>query len=491
MTALSRSAWKETRALGPIWIASTAAVAAAPLWSAFQLDFVGLLAYIVGATALGAHAVGHEYAHRTIGALLAQPVRRTQILAVKLGVLAAMLIALTAAASVGPYSPIVRFPANASLDSRVLFLPTLLGLTLAPYLALVARSTLGGAVFAISVPGMLLVASDLLGLWWFGAGDPGAIDRFKYIAFPWATVAACVVAAIAIWRRFIRLEVAGDHAGHVALSISSQVRAAGHRVPRNPYWLLVAKELHLQQMTFVIVGLYICGWAAGIASQRAVETAPAIPWRQLNPLYAALLSLLVGSLASAEERQLGTLEWQALLPLAAWKQFAVKVAVICGLVLAAGIGLPILLAQFTPLPHLGGFARGAVWMMCVIALGIAIGSLYVSTLSSSAARAVATALPLLAGAVILMRTVELMLWQAVHAGWIPHQRLVGWGPGDDAQVQWTMTAVAACVAAMFLVHAFRNHAAIDHGIQRLSAQAAALGGVIAIAGIALFVLGLR
>jgi len=489
MKALWPSVRKEALALAPLWVSCCLGAAAAPLWSAFRFDVVALMAYIVGAVALGAHALGHEYGHRTLGALLAQPVRRSTILAIKLGVLAVALVSLTAVAWAGPYSPIKQFPSRAALDSRVLFLPTLMGLTLAPYLALVARSTLGGAVFTITVPGLLLIATDLLGTWLFGPSHAGEIDRFKYAAFAQATVAACVFAAIAIWRGFMRLEVTGDDTGHVSVSLSGPADTT-RRSARSPYWLLAAKELHLQQMTFVIVALYICGWAAAMWTQRSPDTSLNSPWSQLDTLYAVLLSLLIGSLASAEERHLGTVEWQVLLPLASWKQFAVKAAVACGLVLVAGIGLPVGLAQFAPLPHLAGFPRGALWMVCVLALTTAMGSLYVSTLSSSGVRAVAAALPVMTGAFILMRSVELTLWWGVRAGLIP-RRLGHWGPGSDAQAQWLLAGLAACVVAMFLVHAFRNHGAVDRGARRITAQAAVIGGTIVAAGVAQFLQGLR
>jgi hypothetical protein len=225
--------------------------------------------------------------------------------------------------------------------------------------------------------------------------------------------------------------------------------------------------------------------------QRSPAIASLIPWGQLNTLYAGLLAVLIGSLASAEERQLGTLEWQTLLPLASWKQFAVKVAVASGLALVAGIGLPTLLAQFAPLPHLGGFPRGAVWMLSVIALGLAIGSLYVSTLASSGARAVATALPALAGAVVLMRTVEWLWWRMVRAGLISRHAFSDWAPRTEDQAQWAMTIIAAAIAAVCLALAYRNHAAIDGGTTRVSTQAAAIGGVLVAAGTGMFVLGLR
>lgn len=491
MTATASNIRKDVQALAPMWVTTAVAIAAAPLGSAFRLDVVALMAYVFGTVAVGAHVIGHEYSHRTMGSLLAQPARRRTILAVKLGVIMVAVLSLTVVAWIGAYSPIARFPDRAALDSRVILLPTLMALTLAPYLALVARSTLGGAVFTIAVPGMLLVTSDLFAVWWYGPGYAGEIDRFKYSVFPSATIAFCVVAAIAIWRRFERLEVLGDDSGHVSVSIPGQAHAAGSRTQRNSYWLLAAKELRLQQMTFVIVAIYVCGWAAGMWSQRSVQTAIPIPWWQLNILYSALLSLLIGSLASAEERQLGTLEWQSLVPLASWKQFAVKVAVVCGLVLAVGVGLPSLLAQFMPLPHLGGFPRGAIWMVSVIAISIAIGSLYVSTLASSGARAVATALPVLAGGVILTRMVEFMSWWAVRTGRLPRRGFADLAPRTNAQAEWGMTVIAAVIVGVCLVLAFRNHAAIDRSLRRVSAQAAAIAGVLVAAGFAMFVLGFR
>jgi hypothetical protein len=356
---------------------------------------------------------------------------------------------------------------------------------------MVARSTLGGAVFTIGIPGLLLLSSDLLGTWLFGASNAGEIDRFKYATFPLATIAACACAAIATWWRFLRLEALDDGAAHVSVSMVLDAHASGPRRARNPYWLLAAKETRLQQMTFVVVALYVCAWAAASWTQRSVETAMPFPWWQLNMLYAALLSLLIGSLASAEERQLGTLESQALLPLASWKQFAVKVGVTCGLVLGACIALPILLAQFTPLPHVGGFPRGAVWMLCLVALTTAMGSLYVSTISTTGVRAVATAVPVLAGGFVLFRSVQLMLWEAWHAGLIPRRGFAFLGAASHARAEWTLVLVAAGIASVFLVQAFRNHAAFDLGVRRIAAQAVAIGAAIVAGGVATFVSGLR
>ena len=59
------------------------------------------------------------------------------------------------------------------------------------------------------------------------------------------------------------------------------------------------------------------------------------------------ISLLAGSLASAEERQLGTLEWHALLPMSARTQWTVKAGMAVGVAVVLGLGLPALLSSLT------------------------------------------------------------------------------------------------------------------------------------------------
>lgn len=52
--------------------------------------------------------------------------------------------------------------------------------------------------------------------------------------------------------------------------------------------------------------------------------------------------MLIGALASAEERGLGTLHWQMLQPYAAWKQWTIKVATALTLTALLGVALPAL-----------------------------------------------------------------------------------------------------------------------------------------------------
>ena len=80
----------------------------------------------------------------------------------------------------------------------------------------------------------------------------------------------------------------------------------------------------------------------------------------LTVLYSSVLALLIGSIASAEERQLGTQEWQQLLPMASWKQWALKVGTAIGLSLLLGVALPaVILLKTTGAIHLTGLVRRA------------------------------------------------------------------------------------------------------------------------------------
>ena len=159
---------KEARAQAPVFVASLIAIAAAGPFSRFRI--LGTFAYLLGAAALGALAIGHEYIHRTLGVLLSQPVPRQRLLLVKLGVLAPMLIVLSAVAAA---SGEVR-PPDAALAFAVL--PVLAGLFLAPWLTMVGRSPVAGAIFTLTLPGLILSASALTFLVLYGHGPGEGFD---------------------------------------------------------------------------------------------------------------------------------------------------------------------------------------------------------------------------------------------------------------------------------------------------------------------------
>ncbi len=137
--------------------------------------------------------------------------------------------------------------------------------------------------------------------------------------------------------------------GHSHIQIPDLLRAAiaraaaTSRTRHHPIAALIGKDLRLQQMAFVVAALYVVSWAAFAWMDSRALDKPMGLLIPLTLLYGGSLAILIGSLASAEERQLGTLEWQTLLPSPAWQQWAVKVGVTFGLTLLLGAGLPALL----------------------------------------------------------------------------------------------------------------------------------------------------
>src|SRR6185437_3919801 len=94
---LTALAAKEFRALLPVWAAAAFTLGADPLLRGTEMHSLfplGMIAYIAGSLALGAHVVGHEFTNRTLASLLVQPCKRSSMLLAKAAVLAVMLMAL-------------------------------------------------------------------------------------------------------------------------------------------------------------------------------------------------------------------------------------------------------------------------------------------------------------------------------------------------------------------------------------------------------------
>jgi hypothetical protein len=177
-SAVGQLAWKETRALLPVWIACVVATAFAALptgrpvyldghywWFAFATfaRSLTILAFPVGALALGALSIGHEFNCDSIGVMLGLPVPRRLTLAVKLTTLAIALLGLGVVGHLAAVQPILDPFLFHRGGSEGLLVPLLCGLALAPGLTLVAGSPVGGAALAGAVPVVLLLVGETIG----------------------------------------------------------------------------------------------------------------------------------------------------------------------------------------------------------------------------------------------------------------------------------------------------------------------------------------
>ena len=456
---------KEFRALLPVWTAAAVSMLAAS--TVDSLNGFGGPAYFVGAAVLGAMAIGHEYSHHTVGLLLALPVSRPRVLLTKLGVLAAMLSGLMA---VGWATiPVVRW--NAPFIMAFLCLPPLAALLITPWLTMISRSPVAGSVFTLSLAGILLVVGEWIGVARYGYSRE--VDAFRVTFMWWSVIALSATGAVMTWWTFSRLQAIEGRGAELDLAPRPGVEP--HRLTRrHTGWLLVKKELRIQQLAFAVGGLYVLGYVTATFSRTTpprFEDAATV----LTIMYAGLLAVLIGSMASAEERNWRTLESQLLLPMRSSRQWLVKSAVVLGLAFVLALGVPAVLISMLPPDPLAGpriarqlFAPGTA----IVLASLTVVSLYVSTLCSSGLWALMLSVPSAFGVfVFVMKLGDLM--QGV---FYPFARRPDW-----QVVERSAALLAAVVIALVLRLALSNHQSSARGVWRTAGQAGIVAGAIAVA----------
>lgn len=392
------AAWllrKDLRSLLPIWLACVMTLAAASMhrdWLRLPpgstrngLEGLAILAYGLGSIALGAQIIGGEYGWRTLPSLLTLPGSRWRILLAKFGALACLLAGLVLLAP-APWK--LREPEI----NTILRLGPAYGLCVAPFLTMVCRGTLPGLVFSAALAPMLFATGQIAGSAIYGSASAIEIDHFTYSFLRDGTVLFCTVGIVLTVRAFMRLEAAEGPA--LERRVPARIRSEPRPVRRrSPLSRLVGKELRLQQMSFVVAALYGAAWAAavGLKGLRPELDVPLLgtgaAW------YFSLVAVLIGSLASAEERQFGTAEWQALVPIASSRQWFVKLAVALGLALTF-VASALVLARVAPALSGDLPSRPLVVTVVEILLCVSVG-LYASSLSTNGVRAVALAVVLM------------------------------------------------------------------------------------------------
>ena len=377
---------KEARALLAAWAAAVISMAALAMLSNGRDGDLGWVAFFVGALTLAALAIGHEYSHGTLPMLLSLPVKRSHLLLVKFAALVPMLALLS-------------ITAMAVLPSRPDFGPTafpfltlLCGLVSAPWLTMLCRGPLAGVLFASSIPAVTFIVAEAALVGRYGWSTTRTADQaaFRDAVQLAGLLSTTAIAAVAGWRLFMRLEAPGGAAAGIALDrwrLAREATDAGSSSPpvrRHPVWLLTLKELHLQRLTMVVALLFAVGWAVLAMLYRnhadALEILGGVAF-----IYYSLLAILIGSLASAEERQLGTLESQLLLPIAGWQQWMIKLGTSLALALLVSVVTPTLMAGVSGLR----LAHTGVVML------LTTGSLYLSSLCGSGVHALAWSVPVL------------------------------------------------------------------------------------------------
>ena len=463
--ALTVSLAREFRALLPIWLTCSLLALAPAVTGNYMVPSAAGLAYVLGSFAIGAHAFGHEYAHRTMPQLLALPISRYQTLFVKLVVAGALIALLGGAAQLTVLGELDNGPATPQQIAVVVWLTAML---LAPALTLLCGGTLAGAIFAGSLLGCTALGGDIIG-WIRYDTDSAAIQRFQVLFFWRVMPFLWFAAALSLWRSFVRAEATEGRGREIHFPHWLGARRDGQRAARRwtrPVWQLVAKELRLQQMVFAIGAIYL---AIALLLVLRARTDPHFDGRILlavTAMYAALLALLAGALAGAEERQLGTIQWQLLLPMPVTKQWRIKAAV--AYAVSAGLAVALPAAVILLLPDARVQPRDGVTLLLVVLL-LSTASLYISSLASSGIRALVLCVPVVAGGLALVPWINIVAERAVRA----FVQNAGWhvGPAPtDAQLLTIALWFGAGFAALAIRFGGSNYRRGDRSLTRIAGQ---------------------
>jgi hypothetical protein len=483
---------KEVRALLPACAAMVAALAFASGAPGVLRVRLVMLVLVFGSITLGGLAFGHEYSSRTLTLLLAQPIDRRRTCATKLIVLVSAVSLVCLAAALCAPGPIFEMFSKAHRRERMLLiLAPLCAVFLAPPLSILCRSALAGAVFTVAIPGVLTLIANIVATAWYGFLANDTINDFV-ATFVWRSMAiACAAGAIATWVLFVRLEAIEGHAelqwprwrraGPEPLAVPRKVRGA--------ISALVRKELRLQQMTFVVVGLFVLASSALWVLSRVNPEYWVVPIEAISGMYGGLLLVLIGSVASAEERQLGTLPSQLLLPVGARTQWAVKTATTLSLALLLGVAVPVLVNL------LFSYSEGLTWRprrvneTLAVALLLTTCGLYVSSLSSSAVKAMVNSIPVVIAGAVSTSIVGALVMSIGHryiAGPFGQNRYVNGELLRSFQPNsiGLYLCVAVAIAGLFLWFAFTNHRSTERRVARAALQVVALV-ITAFCGLAL------
>jgi ABC-type transport system involved in multi-copper enzyme maturation permease subunit len=390
---------KETRDLLPIFAGMLPFIVVPQLiWPPAGF---GIVALGVACVVMAGSTFGNEFQHRTLTLLLSQPIPRSVVWREKMLVLGTGILTSLAALLV---CLAVRRPAVDNQDWLVLVLIPLCAFCGAPFFTLSLRQGIAGIVAAVAVPCSILAAIALvtqqLG------GD--LTDQL---------VAACVVllliyCALVYWlgyAKFKRLEAVDGPARELSLPAGVEaffvrpLTRLGARF-QSPFATLLKKEFRLQQISFLLAGLFFLFAVAGACLiQRHHNLAEAMIVGDCF-ICVVILPLIAGATAVAEEKGWGIAEWHLTLPPSALNQWSAKMLAALSTSLALGLLLPTALflaanalldkhgmrSGFPPVPELLGFMLGSLLLTSV--------AVYAASISKSALRAILAAIGIVAAA---------------------------------------------------------------------------------------------
>jgi alpha-tubulin suppressor-like RCC1 family protein len=449
MSALVR---KEIRLILPFWSIAIF-LAVAPAWiaprgsSVSGMDPSLFWAFGFGMVLLGMAPFGQEFSLGTFSSLLAQPVERQRIWRTKtLLIMVAMLLVFIAFMVSVHFrldmtlkefmaglraqrtdlahwrmEDLIKMQRNLYVQEGVDALETgfllmFVAITGALWTSLLFRQTGAALWFAILVPGAIFLMVQLL----FHAVS-GQMQEIVFVAL----LSLYSIAGF-VWARrmFLQAQDAqwlGETISVIGLSSAKERADSTAARGRKPLSALFRKEIQSHQISFLIAfGLLVLHGATLVFRKfypltRSSELQFAV---EAVPLLWLLVAWLIGGVAVAEERKLGTMESQLCLPVTRRLQFAIKFAVVLLLGVLLGGLMPSLIEFIGTLAGISseivkpsfqkdsGIFFATVLEMPIAAGAIATISFFASTLTRNTLHALGAAIVFGGGFVALFSWVD-------------------------------------------------------------------------------------
>ena len=401
---------KETRDLLPMF-AGTLPLIVVPTLIWPPAGF-GYFALGVACVVMAGSSFGSEFQNRTLTLLLSQPIARSVIWREKMLVLGTGIVTSLMALLL---SLVVSGPVSGRVEWLTLALIPLCAFCGAPFWTLSLRQSIAGMVSTVSAP-CGIVAVYALVVEELGGNEPAALATAVVLLL----LIYCAVVYWLGYAKFKRLEDVDSPSRELGLPagleafLTRPLTRVSSRF-RGPFAALLKKEFCLQQISFLLAGLFVLIAVVGFCLvKRFPEVATGIVGGDLV-LYALILPLIAGAICVAEEKGWGIAEWHLTLPPSALKQWSAKMLAALGTSLVLGLVLPaavFLVAE--PLFNHSG-ARTALPPVFAI-LSWVLGQMLVTSMAVYAATFARNTLQAILAALVILIASGGALWLAIYVG---------------------------------------------------------------------------
>jgi len=326
---------KETRGLLPMFACTLPLIIVPSLiWPS---EGFGYLALGVACVVMAGSSFGTEFQHRTISLLLSQPIPRAVLWREKMLVLGAGL-GTSLAVLLGCLA--VSSSTIGHVEWLTLALIPLCAFCGTPFWTLELRQGIGGMAAAVGFPSAIMAVCALVNDQ-LGVNNEAALVT----AMVSLLLIYCAVVGWLGYAKFKQLEAVDMPARELSLpgGLEAILVAPLTRVSSRfggPVATLLKKEFRLQQISFLLAGVFVLIALGGFCLTKSHrEVAAGIVGGDLF-LYALILPLIAGAIPVAEEPGWGLAAWHLTLPPSALTQWSAKMVVTLTTSLVLGLLLP-------------------------------------------------------------------------------------------------------------------------------------------------------